>query len=76
MIRKESSSKGVSISNKACYGSYRLSPILVHFVPHPPNTPPPDEPTMHESLLTIPTGITDFSKDATIVCDGERDDSV
>ena len=30
------------------------SPILSHFVPHPPNIPPPDECTTYESILTTP----------------------
>ena len=76
---RESISKRVASSNKACYDSDRLSPILALFMPRPPNTPPPDEPTTYESVLTTPTptDITDFNEDVTIVvCDVEGNNTV
>ena len=71
--------KRVAISIKACYDSDRLSPILACFMPRLPNTPPPDEPTAYESVLTTPTpiDITDFNEDVTIaVWDVEENNTV
>ena len=75
-----SSPRGVVISNKACYDPYQVSQILTRFVPYPPTSPPPDEPTCtstsYESILTTrtptPMDITDFNQGVTIVvCDVE-----
>ena len=56
----------VATSSKACFDSFQLSPSLF---PHPPNAPPPDEPTTYESVLTTPTptDITDFHEDGIMV---------
>ena len=68
---RASSPRGVATLNKACYNSYKLSQILTHSVPHPPTTPPPDEPTTYESVLTTPTPtptkITNFNPGVRIV---------
>ena len=68
LMFRASISGGVATSSKACYDSYQLSEILAHFIPRPPRTPPPDEPTIYESVLTTPTppDVTDFNEDVTI----------
>ena len=72
------SSRAVATMNKVHHHSpRRLSPLLAHFLPHLPDTPPPpDESTTYESVLTTstPTDITDFDHDVTIVVRDVRGD--
>ena len=73
------SPRGFTISNKVQCDSHQLSPVLSHFVPHPPDTPPPpDKSTTYESMLptSTPTDITEFVQGVTIVvCNVEGDDT-
>ena len=69
---------GVATVNEIRYDGCGLSPVLVCFLPRPPDSPPPpDESTTYESVLTTstPTDITDFNEDVTIVCDVKGDDT-